>query len=74
MGIWWAAMTVRLNGDVRECREGITVAALVEELGLGNKRIAVEVNRDIIPRDEYASCGLHQDDEVEIVHFVGGGR
>ena len=66
-------MTVRLNGDVRECREGITVAALVEELGLGNKRIAVEVNRDIIPRDEYANCGLHQDDEVEIVHFVGGG-
>ncbi len=66
-------MTLRLNGDVRECREGITVAALVEELGLGNKRIAVEVNRDIIPRDEYAHCGLQQDDEVEIVHFVGGG-
>ena len=66
-------MTVQLNGDVRECREGITVAALVEELGLGNKRIAVEVNRDIIPRDEYAKCGLQQDDEVEIVHFVGGG-
>ena len=66
-------MTLRLNGDVRECREGTTVAALVEELGLGNKRIAVEVNRDIIPHDEYANCGLQQDDEVEIVHFVGGG-
>jgi thiamine biosynthesis protein ThiS len=58
---------------VRECREGITIAALVEELGLGNKRIAVEVNRDIIPRDEYADCALKADDEVEIVHFVGGG-
>ena len=66
-------MTVRLNGDVRECQAGITIADLVEELGLGNKRIAVEVNRDIIPRDEYATRGLNQDDEVEIVHFVGGG-
>lgn len=66
-------MTVRLNGEVRECREGITIAGLVEELSLGNKRIAVEVNRDIIPRDEYANRGLKPDDEVEIVHFVGGG-
>ena len=66
-------MTLRLNGDVRKCRDGITIADLVEELGLGNKRIAVEVNRDIIPVDEYANCGLKPDDEVEIVHFVGGG-
>ena len=66
-------MTVQLNGDVRECQEGITIAGLVEELGLANKRIAVEVNRDIIPRDEYTNCRLKQSDEVEIVHFVGGG-
>ena len=66
-------MTLRLNGDVRKCRDGITIADLVEELGLGNKRLAVEVNRDIIPSDEYANCGLKPDDEVEIVHFVGGG-
>lgn len=66
-------MTVRLNGDTRECREGMTLADLVAELGLGAKRIAVEVNRDIIPREEYAHCRLNAGDEIEIVHFVGGG-
>ena len=46
---------------------------LVAELGLGAKRIAVEVNRDIVPREEYADCRLQAGDEIEIVHFVGGG-
>lgn len=66
-------MTITLNGDPRECRTGATVADLVEELGLTHKRIAVEVNRDIIARDEYASRDLRTGDEIEIVHFVGGG-
>lgn len=66
-------MTVRLNGETRECREGMTLADLVAELGLGAKRIAVEMNRDIIPREEYAHCRLNAGDEIEIVHFVGGG-
>jgi thiamine biosynthesis protein ThiS len=66
-------MTVRLNGETRECQEGMTLADLVAELGLGAKRIAVEVNRDIIPREEYALCRLKTGDEIEIVHFVGGG-
>ena len=66
-------MTVRLNGEARECREGITLADLVAELGLGAKRIAVEVNRDIIPREEYDERRLQAGDEIEIVHFVGGG-
>lgn len=64
---------VRLNGEGRECREEMTLADLVAELGLGAKRIAVEVNRDIIPREEYANCRLNAGDEIEIVHFVGGG-
>jgi thiamine biosynthesis protein ThiS len=67
------AMTVVLNGEQREIREGMTVAELVTELGLGTRRIAVEVNRAIIPRDEYATCRLRAGDHVEIVHFVGGG-
>ena len=66
-------MTVRLNGEQRECREEMTLADLVAELGLGTKRIAVEVNRDIIPREDYALCRLKTGDEIEIVHFVGGG-
>lgn len=66
-------MTVRLNGETRECREGMTLADLVAELGLGAKRIAVEVNRNIIPREDYTNCRLSGGDEIEIVHFVGGG-
>jgi thiamine biosynthesis protein ThiS len=66
-------MTVMLNGEQRECREGITLTDLVMELGLGARRIAVEVNRTIIPRDEYATCRLQPGDQIEIVHFVGGG-
>jgi thiamine biosynthesis protein ThiS len=66
-------MIIVLNGEERECREGLTLGDLVAELGLGARRIAVEVNRDIIPRDEYAQCRLQPGDEIEIVHFVGGG-
>jgi thiamine biosynthesis protein ThiS len=66
-------MTVMLNGEQRECREELTLADLVMELGLGARRIAVEVNRTIIPRDEYARCRLQSGDQIEIVHFVGGG-
>jgi len=51
-------------------RRGTTLADLVAELGLGKRRIAVEVNRDIIPRDEYATCRLQPGDTIEIVHFV----
>jgi len=66
-------MTVVLNGEQREVREGMTIADLVAELGLGTRRIAVEVNRTIVPRDEYARCRLQAGDHIEIVHFVGGG-
>lgn len=67
------AMTIVLNGDERECRENMTIADLVTELGLGQRRIAVEANREIIPREHYATYRLHAGDHLEIVHFVGGG-
>jgi thiamine biosynthesis protein ThiS len=66
-------MTVRLNGEERRCREDWTLLDLVTDLGLQGKRIAVEINRNIIPRDEYATRRLRAGDEIEIVHFVGGG-
>jgi sulfur carrier protein len=67
-----SVMRLVLNGEARECRAGVTVAELVTELGLGERRIAVEVNRDILPREAYAHA-LSDGDEVEIVHFIGGG-
>jgi len=66
-------MTVVLNGEERQCREGCTIADLVAELGLGKRRIAVEVNLDIIPHDEYATYSFKPGDRIEIVQFVGGG-
>jgi thiamine biosynthesis protein ThiS len=66
-------MTVTLNGEERTCHESSTIADLVNELGLGKRRIAVEVNRDILPRDEYVTYRIQPGDHIEIVHFVGGG-
>ena len=52
---------------------GTTVADLVAALGLGPRRIAVEVNRTVVSRDDYAATALRDGDAVEIIHFVGGG-
>lgn len=66
-------MDITLNGDARSVADGHTVADLVRDLELGNKRIAVEVNRRIIRAEQYAETALAAGDQVEIVHFVGGG-
>ncbi len=66
-------MRVTLNGEPRELREGLTVAQLVGDLGLGVRRIAVEVNLDVLARDDYGRHALRDGDVVEIVQFVGGG-
>ncbi|GIW43690.1 MAG: sulfur carrier protein ThiS [Candidatus Binatia bacterium] len=66
-------MRVRLNGEWHNVKDGITVADLVAQLGLDHQRIAIELNRAIVPRPEYASVRLREADEVEVVHFVGGG-
>jgi len=64
---------VTLNDEPRTFAAGATVADLVSALGLGPRRIAVEVNRAIVPRIEYGSTVLHEGDTVEVIHFVGGG-
>ena len=66
-------MVVRLNGEERTLKAGTTVVGLIAELGLRERRVAVEINRDIISREEYATTELHQGDVIEVVHFVGGG-
>jgi len=64
---------VTVNGEPRDLPESITVAELVGQLGLSQRRIAVEVNRDILPRERYAGHSLSDGDAIEIVHFIGGG-
>jgi thiamine biosynthesis protein ThiS len=66
-------MRLQLNGEPREFDAPMTVASLVERLGLDVRKIAVERNLEIVPRSTYASVALRDGDRLEIVNFVGGG-
>ena len=66
-------MNIRLNGEPRDIPDHSTAQDLVELLALADKRLAMEVNREIVPRTTYAQHALHEGDEVEIVHAIGGG-
>jgi sulfur carrier protein len=64
---------VTVNDEPHELPAGATVADLVTTLGLGERRIAVELNRAVVPRAAYPSTTLRDGDTVEVIHFVGGG-
>ncbi len=65
--------TIVLNGEPRALAEETTVAALVTALGLVPQQVAVEKNREIVPRSAHAQTILRDGDQLEIVTFVGGG-
>jgi len=65
-------MNLTINGDERAFSVE-TLSALVTELGMKPDRVAVELNREIVPREQWPQTLLHDGDRVEIVHFVGGG-
>jgi thiazole synthase len=66
-------LSVRINGEHRRVAGGINVAALIAELGLNAKRVAVERNLAIVPRSTFGQVEVEDGDQYEIVHFVGGG-
>jgi sulfur carrier protein len=69
-------MKLHINGDERDfdgVSPSFTLSALIESLGMKADRVAVELNRDIVPRDRWAATTLNEGDRLEIVHFVGGG-
>ena len=66
-------IVVRLNGKDREIDSGLSVQALVESLDLNPKLIVVELNREILSRDCFGETQVSEGDQVELVHFVGGG-
>jgi len=66
-------MNIQLNGEQKEISDGCTVAGLLESLGIGRDRVAVEVNLDIVPRTGHATHVINAGDRIEIVQFVGGG-
>ncbi len=67
-------MKISVNGELREYAENTTVADVVADLGLTGKRIAVELNKEIVPYDQYASHQLADEDRLEIVQAIGGGQ
>ena len=67
-------MRIQLNGEPFEGDDSMTVADLLEKLDIQSPRVAVELNLDILPKDEYATTPLAEGDKLEVVHFVGGGK
>ncbi len=68
-------MRLFINGEEREfAADGLTVAGLVEHMGMKSDRVAIELNRDIVARERWSATPLSEGDRLEIVHFVGGGR
>ena len=67
-------MTLTINGQDREFTSLSTVADLLAQLGMKPDRVAVELNRDLVPRDRWSETRVSDGDKLEIVHFVGGGK
>jgi len=66
-------MTLIINGEHRQFVSISTVSTLLEQLNMKPDRVAVELNRELLPRDRWAATQLQDGDRLEIVHFVGGG-
>ncbi len=67
-------ISIRVNGEHRRVHRGLTIAQLAsEELGLDPAKLAVERNLEVVPRSTHDSVEVQDGDELEIVHFVGGG-
>jgi len=66
-------MKIRLNGEEREFDEALSVLGLLQAAGYGERRVAVEVNREIVPRSRHGQHALCEGDAVEIIQAIGGG-
>ena len=66
-------MQVYVNGEPRGLSEPISLAELITQLDLPAARIAVELNRAVVRRNDWSATALQDGDRIEIVHFVGGG-
>jgi sulfur carrier protein len=66
-------MRLVINGKEQSFGDSFTLAQLIEQLGMKGDRVAAELNREIVPRAQWAGTSLKDGDQLEIVHFVGGG-
>lgn len=69
----FTVMKIMLNGQEKSFKTPLTVSALLQDMGLGERRVAVEVNREIVPRSQHEGFQLHDNDRVEVVFAIGGG-
>ncbi|HWY54479.1 MAG TPA: sulfur carrier protein ThiS [Terriglobales bacterium] len=67
-------MNLIINGEAQVFNPPLTLAGLVDQLQMKADRVAIELNRSIVARDQWAKTALAEGDRLEIVHFVGGGR
>lgn len=68
-------MRIEINGEARDVPENLTLETLLTHLGLNApERIAIEHNRQVVRRAEWTQTKIEEGDQIEIVHFVGGGR
>jgi thiamine biosynthesis protein ThiS len=67
------SISVQINGEMRRVEIGQSVYALLAELGINQKKVAVERNREIVPKSLFENTIVEEGDQYEIVHFIGGG-
>jgi sulfur carrier protein len=67
------SITIRLNGDPRQVEDGLTVAALLQQLDIRPQRVVVEHNMRILRIEDFDSAPIAEGDELEVLQFVGGG-
>ena len=66
-------MQIQLNGETREIADGSTIAQLLEAAGYAGRKVAVELNLEVVPRSRHGEQRLAAGDRVEIIHAIGGG-
>ena len=67
-------MRITLNGEARNFEAPLTVSSLLQQLGLNQRKIAVERNREMVPHSTFQQTDIIDGDTLEIVHFIGGGN
>ena len=65
---------ISINGDPYKLKNGLNLVELLEDLKLDPTKVAIERNLEIVPKTTYSMIILEQDDQLEIVHFIGGGK
>ena len=66
-------MQAFINGEAKTLPESSTIAELMAQLGLSERKVAIELNLTIVPRSQYGETALSEGDKIEIVQFIGGG-